>query len=126
MKIPAREMPGAVRPPLPSRDAEQKRPPMTAEERARFQHGWHKARRNGITYDTYHSRVRQLEWSIERASTEPALHGPRPDSIRTRCQQAGISRRWFYEVRDELRGADRAADTDSVIRECQARQRKTR
>lgn len=62
------------------------------------------ARANGVPYATYWSRCVRLDWDPRKAATRPPEEGrvPSPASIRSRCAAAGINRRRYYDIKDEL------------------------
>lgn len=82
------------------------------------------AKERGITYPAYYKRILRGGMSPEEAATQPPSKGGRPvnpRSIRQRCKRAGISRRSFTRVREELRDEGIEHTIQDVIEIVQAK-----
>lgn len=62
------------------------------------------AEAKGISYGTYWRRCVTYGWDPERAATKKTETGrvPSPTSVRSMCRDAGINRRRYYDIKDEL------------------------
>lgn len=95
------------------------------QEHPTFRQHLPEARANGVSYHSYYNRVRYLEWDAKRAATTPADGPLKPDprSINSLCKAAGIDRRRFHTVRDELEDAGVPYTDQDVIDIALARSR---
>jgi hypothetical protein len=83
-----------------------------------------KAMENGLSYNTYYVRVVRDGRSPDEAATSPIDRGgqkPQPTSITQRCKAAGIKRRTYYNIREELRDKGLDHTVEAVLEIAQSR-----
>lgn len=99
---------------------------MSIDQDALFSEWLPAAKQAGLSYTGYWKRVHYRGMSPQEAATKPKQKGGRPisnESIQQMCKRAGVGRRTFYNIREELKEMGPEATKERVIEIASSRKR---